>query len=775
MTVTILSLECTAMDVTAQIRVKAIGAAPSPEEAEFLAEVGRIEEQINGLPKEDTLGRAELFWSLGRRFENNDKKEEALSAYENASVLLREAGEVIALGQILHSSGSLHWQLNQNRKAELCWAAAEKVFQQQGEHELLGILWLDRGVAQRDSGQRSIAHSAFSSALRAFTEGEMGLGQAHSHFLLGEIDVATNPDRARWNLDRAQMLYTQLQESEQTGSGIRLTEPSVPNSVGDPRDFDVAELRVFCEMRCGEIEAAVGPTAAEAIEGSEAASGFKRGLLAFGVLVLTSAAFTGFPYVWQGLGLTVIEPQIFRIAVAGMALICSFVGLLFVGTESRLIQMLSPVLVACVVFETTELIPLAPPRPRIAAAPIAVTASDAPALQVAAHEDPDALVSSAVATTDAEPEQSRDWFDEAAEAYAEAGEQVKRADALIKAVKLDVKLADGDSQRKHLVNLVEAQRLSFNSEGELKALQELVGVERLQGRNGSLIETLGRLVEVAQAEKLPEDEAAGLLEVARTARRLGDRTKALKALEDADAIFDGANDLSGRGDVEMERAKIHVSRQVAKAEQSYEKALAFYREAKNGDSASLALLELGAIADKRGRRLLSKRHYEDAVKECGAGNQACASRALVALSKVSPGAARQTLERAAAAAADDESGVRVAALVNLAGVEGQQGDAAAAKKVHADAFLACDDIKDPIERAKALVSVGGKAEELGVTDRARDAYNEALMTYDRVRNRTGQLSVLERLRRLAKSGDPLLAQRYTKRMEQIQTEIKSEG
>ncbi len=763
------------MAITEQIRVKPIGASTSQAEAALEREAQSLRDEIASLRDGDPFDRVDPLWKLGRLYETNLQDERALTAYREAADLLRQLGEDVALGQLFHTMGIIEDRLGRDRNAHKFLTQAQDLFESSGENDLLAIVHLDRGVVASRAGHIPAAQSAFTAAAACYAEAGSLLGQAHSHFFLGELNAATNPDRARWNLDRARMFYLQAADAQPKDGTIRIATPLAPASVDDPRKVAADAMAVFCERRCNQVQAeAAKKTEPEPPAGPAQVSTGKELTRAVGVLAVVSAIGVAVPILWMLLELPIVAPQIFHLAIAAAAALSGFVGLLFIGVENRTVQFLSPLLACVLVHQVNSQGILTTALGLNALATSSARAQDGqppPATSDTAAAEP---VSAPAPGSDAE--EMRDALVDTATAHAIANDQVARAAALTAIIALDEQLGDGDLQRQHLTELVEAESLANRPEAELAALRALAQVEIQQGRTTSTVATFERIAEVANRNDDRADEAAAYVAVAQAAWKSNHHDKAVEALARAESVYRSLGDEAGLGDVDMERARFHADQDTAQAAQSVERALVHYRAARRPTKIADALIEFGKIDVKRGQQTVAERHFQEAVKICReAIGSGCEGRALIALSMISGSDRRATLRQATAAAKEAGNARDVVdAFVSLAREEGVRGDAEKALQAHTEAFVACDEIDDPLERAEAFLRVGKRAEEIVAPERAREPYSEALRTYESIRNRPGQIAALRELQRLSQGSESALVERYAKQISRIEEEMKQQ-
>jgi len=772
------------MAIVDQMRVKPIGGATSDAEAALEERAQAALDEIAALGEDNLFDRVDLLWKLGRLYETHEKDEKALEAYRRAVEDLRQLGEDVAQGQLLHACGLIESKLGRARNAHKCLIGAQELLEKAGETDLLGIVHLDRGAMLGRSNQLPAAHAALNSAAKCFAEVGNALAQGHAHFFLGEFEATLNPDRARWKIDRARMFYQQWASEHPREGSMRIATPQAPTSVDDPRTFEADEMVAYCEVRCAQLQAeAARRNSTEGTEPPKAAPvPVNEALRIAGVLAAVSAIGIAIPLIWTLLGVPFIEPQIFHVAIAGAVLITAFAGMLYVGTDSRMTQFLAPVLPCVFVYHVNanEILMAAPAaRTEMAAAQQEdePAAADSRKTQPLATADPQEMIAAAEKAVAGEPEAARDWLVDAAAEYDKANDQVGRAAALLKAVNLDAQLGDVDGQRRRLMDLAEAQRLSDQPAAELAALRDLAGVEALQGRSAARVDTFTRIAAAANRSGARADEGAAYVDLARAARSSGAMDKAIAALASADAIYHEIGDTVGRGDVEMERARNHSAQELVAAAKSYNEALSHYRAGASPRKEAEALLELGNVDVKLGRAKSAERHFDESAAVCRrAADASCEGRALFALASVPGRDTRGTLARAVASSeTSGDHGLKVDALIKLADAESLHGDETSARDAQADAFAACDEVANPLERAEAYLKVGKKAEEVTLPDRAKEAYSEALRTYEQIHNRPGQIAALRHMRQLSHGVDPVLAERYAKRITRIEEELRRDS
>ncbi len=535
------------MEIPQQSRVQAIGTPTSKEDAAFEAEERTMLGELGDLEEGAHLQRVDLLWRLGRHYEDHTRLEKALQVYLQASEILRDLGEELALGQILHSCGNIEAQLGRVDKADTLLRAAEKVFERAGELDLLGAVRFDRGFMLLRAHRLEAARDATKAAVRTASDAKDALGQAHAHLLLGQIEVEANIERARWNFDRARMIYLDW-DARNPKDSIRIATPPAPAAVDDPRKFEAGELAAYCDFRCEQLAMDPRESVVESVPVIETVSlglAQELGNSAL-VILLASVMFVGLPVAWTLLGMDLVEADILFVALAGLASIATFLGVLYAGNESRWTHFLSPLVAGMVVFQVNSKGLLLQHVSR----PVAVAAE--------ADADPGATGSrSAPAPAAAVRQAQRGELVRAAESLRKSENHTAVTDVLTKVVVLDESLGDTDAQREDLSALADAQRRAGQSAAEIGSLARLVDVELLQGRQEGAVKTWSRMVEAASAGGQTRDEAVAYLGVARSAMRVGDRNKALDSLTHAESLFEKIGDDIGRGDVEMERGRIH--------------------------------------------------------------------------------------------------------------------------------------------------------------------------------------------------------------------------
>lgn len=771
------------MTMIENIRVKGIGIATSEAAAAYEREVKALQEEIATHDQTDLLAHVELLCRLGRLHESAGQLQPALLPYREAIDCLEQLDEPAAVGQIMHTCASIEHRVGNARSALKWLVDAQEKLARSGDKDLLGLCHLDRGLILKSINQLPAATNAWTAAEKCFAEIDDQRGQGHAQFLLGQLQAHESPNRARWHIDRARILYAKWLADNPRSEGIRIAAPRAPEAVDDPRSFAVDELVAFCDIRCEQLqdEASRRDAAETGVEVKADAVPPNQSIRIAGVMAATAGVGVALPIVWVQLGLAMVEPQIFHVATAALTAVAAFAGMLYVGVDSRMVQLLAPLLPCVLVYHfntTGTLAPgIVPGSSKVTAAMSEVDPTDAAA---PAGIDVVAMSEQAVAAMEAEaalnPEAARDELELAAEQHTQANDQIARAAALAKAVKLDRQLGDSDAQREHLIQLADAHSKSNHSAGELAALRELATVESAQGRTSASAATHVRIAAIAEQAGLRADAAAALLAGARAAGTAGDLDQAAALIGRAETLYRSLGDESGLGDAAMARGAMHAGRDALAASKDFTAAQEHYRKARDHAKQAIALIELAGVDLELGRSTSARRNLEEATRGCQSANdQACAARAMMVMARVSPGASNQVLAQAAGMArtAGDNT-LLVETLLRQVDAEAARGSREVALRAHGEAFAACDQIADTKVQADAFLAVGIRAERIAAADRAREAYAEALRAYEKVGNRLGQIATLRRMQVLAQASDRTLAERYSSRITLLEREARQQ-